>query len=127
MSAKPNILFIMADQLRWDYLGCTGHPHIRTPNIDALAARGVNFARTFVQSPVCGGSRMSFYTGRYNFSHGASYNNFPLRIDEKTIGDYLRPHGYRTVLVGKTHFKPDLESLARLGISPGSMDHCSHV
>ncbi len=63
---QPNILFIMADQLRWDYLGCTGHPHIKTPVIDALAARGVNFTRAFVQAPVCGGSRMSFYTGRYN-------------------------------------------------------------
>ena len=123
MSAKPNILFIMADQLRWDYLGCNGHPHIKTPNIDALAASGVDFARAFVQSPVCGGSRMSFYSGRYNLSHGASYNNFPLRIDEKTIGDYLRPHGYRAVLVGKTHFKPDLElprpARHRSGTSPG--------
>jgi arylsulfatase A-like enzyme len=118
--AKPNILFIMADQLRWDYLGCTGHPTIRTPNIDALAARGVNFTRAFVQAPVCGGSRMSFYTGRYNVTHGATYNNFPLRIDEKTIGDYLRPQGYRVALVGKTHFKPDEEAMRRLGIDPGS-------
>jgi arylsulfatase A-like enzyme len=118
--AKPNILFIMADQLRWDYLGCTGHPYIKTPNIDRLAARGVNFTRAFVQSPVCGGSRMSTYCGRYNITHGATYNNFPLRIDEKTIGDYLRPLGYRTVLVGKTHFRPDLESMARLGIDPGT-------
>ena len=116
MSRKPNILFIMADQLRWDYLGCAGHPHIKTPHIDALAKRGVRFDRAFVQSPVCGGSRMSFYTGRYNISHGATYNNFPLRIDELTIGDYLKPAGYRTALVGKTHFKPDVEALARLGI-----------
>ena len=43
MPLKPNILFIMADQLRWDYLGCSGHPHIRTPNIDRLAAKGVAF------------------------------------------------------------------------------------
>ena len=48
------ILFIMCDQLRYDYLGCTGHPYIRTPNIDALAARGVRFDRTYVQSPICG-------------------------------------------------------------------------
>lgn len=110
----------MADQLRWDYLGCTGHPHIKTPNIDRLAQRGVRFTRAFVQAPVCGGSRMSFYSGRYNLTHGATYNNFPLRIDEKTMGDYLRPQGYRTVLVGKTHFKPDLEAMKRLGIDPGT-------
>ncbi len=120
MTAKPNILFIMADQLRWDYLGCAGHPHIRTPNIDRLARRGVRLTRAFVQAPVCGGSRMSFYSGRYNITHGATYNNFPLRIDEKTIGDYLRPQGYRTVLVGKTHFKADLEAAQRLGIDPGA-------
>jgi len=119
MRRQPNILFIMADQLRWDYLGHAGHPHIKTPNIDRLAARGTVFSRAYVQSPVCGGSRMCFYSGRYNVTHGATYNNFPLRIDEKTIGDYLRPLGYRTVLVGKTHFKPDLESLARLGVDPG--------
>ena len=120
MSRPPNILFIMADQLRWDYLGCAGHPHIKTPHIDALARRGVRFDRAFVQSPVCGGSRMSFYTGRYNITHGATYNNFPLRIDEMTIGDYLRPAGYRTALVGKTHFKADTESLKRLGIAAGN-------
>lgn len=118
MSRKPNILFIMADQLRWDYLGYAGHQHVKTPNIDRLAAKGVRFDRAFVQAPVCGGSRMSFYSGRYNLTHGATYNNFPLRIDERTMGDYLRPEGYRAVLVGKTHFKPDLESMQRLGISP---------
>ncbi|MGE0769419.1 MAG: alkaline phosphatase family protein [Hyphomicrobiaceae bacterium] len=120
MSDKPNILFVMADQLRWDYLGYAGHPHIRTPNLDRLARRGVAFSRAFVQSPVCGGSRMCIYTGRYNLTHGATYNNFPLRIDEWTIGDYMRPQGYRVALVGKTHFKPDLESMSRLGIDPGT-------
>ncbi|BAT57712.1 arylsulfatase [Variibacter gotjawalensis] len=117
---KPNILFIMADQLRWDYLGCNGHPHIKTPVIDALAKRGVNFTRTFIQAPVCGGSRMSFYTGRYAESHGAGYNGYPLRIDEKTMGDYLRPLGMRVALVGKTHMTVDNEGMARLGIDPNS-------
>jgi arylsulfatase A-like enzyme len=120
VTKKPNILFIMADQLRWDYLGCSGHPHIKTPHIDALAKRGVRFDRCFIQSPVCGGSRMSFYSGRYNITHGATYNGFPLRVDEWTMGDYLRPHGYRSVLVGKTHFKPDLETMQRFGIDPGT-------
>jgi arylsulfatase A-like enzyme len=117
---KPNFLFIMADQLRHDYLGCAGHPHIKTPTIDALAKRGVRFDRCYIQSPVCGGSRMSFYSGRYNITHGATYNGFPLRVDEWTLGDYLRPLGYRTALVGKTHFKPDLETMARFGLDPGT-------
>ena len=59
MTDKPNILWIMADQLRFDYLSCYGHPHLDTPNIDALAARGVRFPNAEVQSPVCGPARMS--------------------------------------------------------------------
>ncbi len=117
---QPNILFVMADQLRYDYLGHTGHPAIRTPNIDRIAAQGVSFSRAYVQAPVCGGSRMSFYTGRYGFSHGAQYNQYPLRVDERTIGDYLRPLGYRVALVGKTHMRPDLEGMARLHVELGS-------
>jgi arylsulfatase A-like enzyme len=121
MGAVRNILFIMCDQLRWDYLSCTGHPHLHTPNIDALAARGVRFSRAYVQSPVCGASRMSFYTGRYVQSHGATWNGFPLKVGELTLGDYLRPLGVRTVLVGKTHMRADIEGMQRLGIDPRSI------
>ena len=115
-----NILFIMCDQLRFDYLSCYGHPHLQTPNIDALAARGVRFDRAYVQSPVCGPSRMSFYTGRYMRSHGANWNGFPLRVGEPTLGDHLAELGMRTVLVGKTHMAPDRAGMQRLGIDPGS-------
>jgi arylsulfatase A-like enzyme len=118
MTAIRNILFIMADQLRWDYLSCYGHPHLHTPNIDALAERGVRFDRAFVQSPVCGPSRASFYTGRAVFSHGSTWNNVPLPIGELTLGDYLRPTGMRTAVVGKTHMVPDSEGMARLGLNP---------
>ena len=116
-----NILFIMADQLRFDYLGCYGHPTIRTPNIDALAGRGVRFERAYVQSPICGPSRMSFYTGRYVHSHGATWNNVPLRVGEMTLGDHLRPLGMQTVLCGKTHMQADREGMERLGLDPESL------
>jgi len=116
-----NILFIMCDQLRWDYLSCYGHPRLHTPHIDGLAARGVRFTRAYVQSPVCGASRMSFYTGRYVQSHGASWNGFPLKVGELTLGDYLRPRGVTTALVGKTHMEPDREGMERLGIDPESI------
>jgi arylsulfatase A-like enzyme len=65
MPRPKNVLWIMCDQLRYDYLGCTGHPTLKTPNIDAMAKRGVRFSNAYVQSPICGPSRMSFYTGRY--------------------------------------------------------------
>jgi arylsulfatase A-like enzyme len=102
--------------LRFDYLSCAGHATLETPHIDSLAARGVRFSRAYVQSPVCGSSRMSFYTGRYVHSHGASYNQVPLKVGEMTMGDYMRPLGRRTVLVGKTHMAADEEGMARLGI-----------
>lgn len=75
--AVKNILFIMADQLRRDYLSCYGARHIDTPNVDALAARGVRFDNCYAQGAVCGVSRMSYYTGRYMSTHGANWNFVP--------------------------------------------------
>ncbi len=110
----------MCDQLRFDYLGCYGHPTLRTPNIDALAGQGVRFTNAYVQSPVCGPSRMSTYTGRYSRSHGSTWNSFPLRLGEMGIGDHLRPLGIRTALCGKSHVVADTAGMARAGIDPNS-------
>jgi arylsulfatase A-like enzyme len=113
-----NILFIMYDQLRFDYLSCAGHPHLQTPNFDRVANMGVRFTNAYVQSPVCGSSRMCFYTGRYAASHGAQWNNFPMRVGEQTIGDHLRKLGMNSWIIGKTHMKADAEGMARLGLAP---------
>lgn len=113
-----NVLWIMADQLRWDYLSCYGATHIETPNLDWLASRGARFNRAYVQSPICGPSRMSYYTGRYVRSHGSTWNGFPLRVGEPTLGEHLREIGVRCTLVGKTHMTPDLAGMKRLGIKP---------
>ena len=121
MARAKNILFIMFDQLRWDYLSCYGHPHLHTPNIDSLASRGLRFDRAYIQSPLCGPSRMSTYTGRYVHSHGASWNNVPLKVGERTMGDYLRDAGMGCWLVGKTHMAADAEGMARLGLEPDSV------
>ncbi|MBX9942851.1 MAG: sulfatase-like hydrolase/transferase [Reyranella sp.] len=120
MGKVKNVLFIMCDQLRADHLSCAGHPHLETPAIDGLARRGVRFPRAYVQSGVCGPSRMSFYTGRYMTSHGATWNRVPLSLREKTLGDYLRPAGLRVALAGKTHVLPDTDGLERYGIEGGS-------
>ena len=117
---NKNVLWIMADQLRWDYLSCYGHPHLHTPHIDSLAAKGVQFNNAYVQSPICGPSRMSSYTGRYCRSHGSTWNGIPLRVGEPTLGDHLRELNIRTALVGKTHMKADLDGMRRLGIDPAS-------
>ncbi|MEP1206328.1 MAG: sulfatase-like hydrolase/transferase [Rhizobiaceae bacterium] len=118
---RKNILFIMFDQLRFDYLSCAGHPHLQTPHMDRIAERGVRFSRCYVQSPVCGASRMSFYTGRYTSSHGAQWNNFPLKVGEQTLGDHLRKLGMNSYLVGKTHMRVDQEGMKRLGLSADSL------
>ena len=121
MTKPKNILWIMCDQLRFDYLGCAGHPTLKTPNIDRLAARGVRFTNAYVQSTICGPSRMSAYTGRYMRSHGSTQNGVPLRVGEPTLGDHLREIDVRCVLVGKTHMVADREGMARLGIDPASI------
>jgi arylsulfatase A-like enzyme len=115
-----NVLYIMCDQLRRDYLSCYGHPHLHTPNIDRLAAAGVRFSRAYTQGTICGPSRMSAYTGRYVSSHQVAWNAVPLPLEELTIGDYLRPHGIRTALVGKTHATANVDALQRLAINPDS-------
>ncbi|WP_370254708.1 sulfatase-like hydrolase/transferase [Nioella sp.] len=116
-----NILFIMYDQLRFDYLGCAGHPHLETPNFDRVARMGVRFTNAYCQSPICGASRMSFYTGRYVSSHGAQFNGYPLRVGEQTLGDHLRKAGMGCWLIGKTHMKVDAEGMARLGLERDSV------
>ena len=116
MGKVRNILFIMCDQLRADHLGCYGHPYMETRNLDALAQRGVRFANAFVQSGVCGPSRMSMYTGRYVSSHGATWNRVPLSIGEITLGEYLHDAGRALSLVGKTHVMTDHAAMQRLGV-----------
>ncbi len=120
MSKVRNILFIMCDQLRADYLSCYGHKRLDTPNIDSLAKRGVRFDRAYCQSPNCGPSRASFYSGRYVFSHGATWNFIPLPLGEQTMGDYLRPAGVRVAVVGKTHMYADRDGMTRLLLTPES-------
>lgn len=120
MRTIRNFLFIMCDQLRADHLSCYGHPHLRTPALERLASRGVLFERAFVQSGVCGPSRMSFYTGRYVSSHRATWNRVPLPLDEWLLGDYLGGVGHDLALFGKTHWLPDEQGMARLGLAPAS-------
>lgn len=115
-----NILFIMCDQLRADYLSCYGHPYIRTPNIDALAAQGVQFNHAYCQDPLCGPSRASFYTGRYVSSHGVMANEDPLRIGELTLGDYLRESGMQAVVVGKSEGNFNAGAALRFHVPEGS-------
>ncbi len=112
-----NVLFIMCDQLRADYLSLYGG-RIPTPNLERLARRGVRFDRAYVNSAVCGPSRTSYYTGRYPVSHRVTWNRVPLPLDERTLGDYLGEAGLPLRLLGKTHFVPDRAGLAAAQLRP---------
>lgn len=100
---KPNFLFFITDQHRADYLGCYGHPVLRTPHIDSIAARGTRFDRFHVASPVCMPNRASLVTGRYPSAHGARRNGVPLPLRANTFLDVLREGGYQSALLGKSH------------------------
>lgn len=122
MGKVRNVLFIMADQLRWDHLSCYGHPRLQTPAMDLLAQRGMRFDRAYVNATVCGPSRMCYYTGRSMSSHGSNWNGVPLRVGEPTLGDHLRPLGMRVALVGKTHMTADMAGLQRLAVPSQSIE-----
>ena len=101
---KPNIVLIMADQLAPQWTGTYGHSLVKTPHMDALAARGTRFDAAYCNSPLCAPSRASFMSGKQVTEIGA-YDNaaeFPATIP--TFAHYLRSAGYRTCLSGKMHF-----------------------
>lgn len=106
MSARPNILVIHADQHRADCIGAYGNADIRTPNLDALAADGVRYDRSFCTYPVCTPSRYSFLSGLYVRQHQGWTNHCTLGPGLPSFPRSLRQAGYATAAVGKMHFTP---------------------
>ncbi len=102
---RPNYLFIITDQHRADHLGCYGNSIVRTPNMDALAARGLTFDRFYVASPTCMPNRAALATGRMPSATGVTTNGYPLSLDSVTLMDLLAAAGYRTALMGKSHLQ----------------------
>lgn len=105
---KPNVLFILADDLGWGDLRCYGNPIIDTPVLDSLAKNGVRLTAHYSPSSLCSPARAGYLTGRFNHRTGAvdvPSNRGLDRIDlsEKTFGDYFRHAGYATALIGKWH------------------------
>lgn len=105
MTKRPSFVLFVTDQHRADYLGCYGHPILKTPNIDGIAARGVTFDNFYVASPVCMPNRASLMTSRGPASHGVTMNGVPLSRRNVTFVELLRDAGYRTALIGKSHLQ----------------------
>src|SRR5262245_34093904 len=99
----PNIVFILADDLRADALGYAGNLTVQTPHIDTLAARGVTFSNSFVTTAICCVSRASFFSGQYERRHGIGDFATPFKPHAwaKTYPALLRKAGYRTGFIGK--------------------------
>ena len=114
---RPNIIFILTDDHRWDAFGFL-KPWLPTPNMDRLAAEGVHFANSFVTTSLCSPSRASFLTGQYASRHGVQNNNTPWRDSNVTFLELLHAAGYHTGFIGKWHMPgkgiPDMVAQGKL-------------
>ena len=119
MSKQPNYILFITDQQRFDYLGCYGHPVLKTPNIDAIASEGVTYDRFYVSSPVCMPNRASLMSCRMPSSHGVRSLGIPLAHENVTFVEMLLAAGYETALIGKsmsTEISMDLVSCLEMYI-----------
>jgi arylsulfatase A-like enzyme len=100
---RPNILFLLTDDQRWDMMGCAGHPILHTPNMDKIARGGVRFTNAFVTTSICAASRASIFTGVVERTHGFTFGTPPVpeRYTNESYPVLLRSAGYRTGFVGK--------------------------
>ena len=104
-AAKPNLVFVMADDCTFRDLGCYGG-QAHTPNMDRLATEGMQFMNCFQAAPMCSPTRHNIYTGLYPVKSGAYPNHTFAKAGTQSVVHYLKPHGYRVALSGKTHIGP---------------------
>ncbi|MGH9958177.1 MAG: sulfatase-like hydrolase/transferase, partial [Pyrinomonadaceae bacterium] len=138
---RPNVIFILADDLGWGDLSCYGRPDYRTPNLDRLALEGTRFTNAYSASCVCTPTRCAFHTGRYparlpiGLEEPLIGNNNRVGLDSRhpTISSLLQKNGYATALVGKWHlgFRPEWAPNAHgfeefFGILAGASDYFLH-
>ena len=137
---KPNVVFILADDLGYADVGCYGATDIRTPNIDRLRAQGVKFTDFYANGPVCTPTRCGLMTGRYQqriggleYAINSGMKGLGLPGNEKTIANYLRDGGYATAMSGKWHLgtekqnRPTQHGFERFfGLLSGNHDYFTH-
>jgi N-acetylglucosamine-6-sulfatase len=106
---RPNLVFILSDDHRYDFVGALGHPWLKgkTPNMDRMIQQGVHFKNAFVTTSLCSPSRASILTSQYIFRHGVLNNSTSLPTQHPTFPKILRENGYRTGFIGKWHMGQD--------------------
>ena len=114
-ATRPHVVWFVCDQLRSDAVGFAGNPHVRTPNLDRIAGRGVIFDQMYVQSPVCMSSRACMLTGRHMRAMRMSNGTPLLDPRETTLPEILQRQGYRTGMFGKLHLTPQQYTIDVLG------------
>lgn len=130
-AAPPNIVFLIADDISQEDFGCYGHPTLKTPHIDDLAAQGIRFDNAYLTTSSCSPSRCSIITGRYPHNTGAPELHVKLPDEQIRFPELLRQGGYHTVLSGKNHMfgKTDraFDKITGGGGPGGSDDWVQHV
>jgi arylsulfatase A-like enzyme len=148
ISFRPNIIFILADDLGWADLSCYGRPDYQTPNLDRLAKEGVRFTNAYSAAPVCTPTRVGFHTGRYparlpvgleepiherKALSPEELKTIGIPLEHPTVSSLIRSAGYSTVLVGKWHlgYLPYFSPLKHgfdefYGNMSGAVDHFTH-
>lgn len=124
-SSTPNVIVILADDMRADHTGYAGHPIVKTPHIDQLAENGAVFLNAFATSPVCTPSRTTLLTGQYERKHGINFNSNSVLSNEdyrKTYPMLLGNAGYYTGYIGKNHTPIGINDEGQLGYDSGVMD-----
>ena len=99
----PNVVFILTDDQRWDYMSCAGHPFLKTPNMDRIAREGARFTNMFVTTSLCSPSRASLLSGLYAHAHSVvnNFTDYPNRLPN--FPRQLKAAGYETAYIGKWH------------------------
>ncbi len=144
---RPNIIFILADDMGWGDLSCYGRPDYRTPHLDKLATQGMRFTNAYSAAPVCTPTRVGFHTGRYparlpvgleepiheRSAIGERVKTIGIPRSHPTVSSLIKSAGYETALVGKWHlgYWPDFGPLHYgfdefFGIMSGAVDHFTH-
>lgn len=101
--AKPNLVFLFADDLGWSDVGFNGRKEWKTPHLDRFAGQGTIFTRWYTAGTVCAPSRAALMTGKYGIHNGVSGNSDDIPTSQTTLAEALKKHGYRTAMFGKWH------------------------